>query len=185
MNILKTKIQGVVLLELDLFPDERGVFLETYQIERYKNLGLKDDFVQDNHSRSYKNVLRGMHYQKKSPQSQILTVMSGSIFDVVVDLRTGSDTFKEWFGIELTGESNRRQIYMPPGIAHGFCVLSDIVDLHYKVSQNYNSKDEGGLLWSDPIINIKWPIKSPIVSERDQLFPCFNDLSFNDFPNSK
>lgn len=138
--------------------------------------------MQDNHSRSFKNVLRGLHFQIQNPQAQLLTVMHGTIFDVVVDLRYESKTFRKWFGVEL-GENKPRQIYMPPGFAHGFCALSDSVDLHYKVSREYCKNDEGGINWSDSDLAIKWPVKSPIISCRDANYPFLKSLSIQDLPN--
>lgn len=144
-------------------------------------MGIKDNFVQDNHSRSFKNVLRGIHFQIQNPQAQLVTVMHGKIFDVVVDLRLDSRTFGKWFGVEL-GENKPCQIYTPPGFAHGFCVLSDFVDLHYKVSREYCENDEGGLNWNDPELAIKWPLKTPLVSCRDENYPFLKSLSIKDLP---
>lgn len=172
MKIETTKLSEILLIYPDVFSDERGFFLETYQEERYKEFGIIDKFVQDNHSRSVKNILRGLHYTKEKPQSQLLTVISGTIFDVVVDLRNDSSTYGQWFGTILSAEENGpRQVYMPHGFAHGFCVLSEEVNLHYKVTQKYDKFDEGGLNWADPIVAIDWPIQNPIVSLRDQKFP--------------
>ena len=168
-------LDGVLLIEPDIYGDERGFFLEHFEKERYREHGITEDFVQDNHSRSAKNVLRGLHYTKTKPQSQILTVMRGIIFDVVVDIRKNSPTFGKWFGTELSDE-NIRQIYMPHGFAHGFCVLSDYADLHYKVSQSYDSNDEGGLRWNDPDIGIDWNVDSPIISKRDINHPTLVEL---------
>lgn len=166
MNITPTSLEGLLLIEPRCFQDERGFFLESYEQERYQALGITEEFVQDNHSRSRKNVLRGLHFTKSRPQTQIVTVMRGRIFDVVVDIRKDSPTFGKWFGTELSDEGIR-QIYMPHGFAHGFCVLSEYADLHYKVSQRYDPSDEGGLIWNDSEVKIDWPIKDPIISERD------------------
>ena len=133
MKISSTPLDGLLIIEPDLFQDERGFFLETFQSSRYKRAGINDDFIQDNQSRSFKGVLRGLHFQMNRPQAQIVTLLSGRIFDVGVDIRTTSRTFGKWFGIELS-ESGPRQIYLAPGFAHGFCVMSDWADLHYKVS---------------------------------------------------
>lgn len=167
MKVEKCILNGILVIEPDVFADERGFFLESYQQERYHEIGVADDFVQDNHSRSEKHVLRGLHFTTNKPQTQLLTVMRGKIFDVVVDIRKDSKTFGQWFGTELT-DSGPRQIYMTHGFAHGFCVLSDYADLHYKVSQFYEPGDEGGLLWNDPDICINWPISTPKVSKRDK-----------------
>ena len=183
MNTITTEIDGVFLIELEIYEDQRGFFLETYQYERYFQKNIKDKFVQDNYSRSYKNVLRGLHFQNQNPQSQLLTLMSGSIFDVIVDLRSNSKTFKKWISFNLNEDSYIRQIYMPPGIAHGFCVLSDTSNLHYKVSQKYESKNEAGIIWNDSNLNINWPINNPILSEKDILFPSLSELTENNLPN--
>ena len=175
MKVKSITLEGILLIEPDIYGDERGFFLEQFERERYKEYGITEDFVQDNHSRSSKNVLRGLHFTKVRPQSQILTVIRGVIFDVVVDIRKNSPTFGKWFGTELS-DKNIRQIYMPHGFAHGFCVLSDYADLHYKVTQSYDSNDEGGILWNDPDIGIDWNIKSPIISERDLNHPVLRGL---------
>lgn len=176
MKINKTPLKGFLTIEPNVYEDDRGFFLETYQKERYNQAGINDIFLQDNHSRSAKGVLRGMHFQIKNPQAQILTVMHGKIFDVVVDLRKKSNTFGQWHGIELGGKGKVRQVYMAPGFAHGFLVLSDFVDLHYKVSGIYDPSDEGGLLWSDSAVGIKWPDECFIVNQRDSRFPKLHQL---------
>jgi dTDP-4-dehydrorhamnose 3,5-epimerase len=179
LKVTKCSLDGVLLIEPAMFTDDRGFFLESYQEERYCEVGVTENFVQDNHSRSMKHVLRGLHFTKNRPQAQILTVMRGKIFDVVVDIRNGSPTFGQWFGAELS-DGNIRQIYMPHGFAHGFCVLSDFADLHYKVSQPYDATDEGGLCWNDPEIGISWKTKSPIISERDSCHPLLAELNLNE-----
>jgi len=166
VKIMAQPFAGVIVLEPDRFEDARGFFLESFEQERYRALGITEDFVQDNHSRSRKNVLRGLHFTRNKPQTQIVTVMRGRIFDVVVDIRKDSPTFGKWFGTELSDEGPR-QIYMAHGFAHGFCVLSDWADLYYKVSQRYDPSDEGGLIWNDGEVKIDWPIKDPVISERD------------------
>lgn len=166
MKVSKCHLDGILIIESAVYVDDRGFFSESYEQERYRALGIVDTFVQDNHSRSRKNVLRGLHFTKSKPQAQIVTVMRGRIFDVVVDIRKDSPTFGKWFGTEL-GDEGARQVYMPHGFAHGFCVLSDWADLHYKVSQRYDSCDEGGLIWNDSEVGIDWPIKDPVISERD------------------
>jgi len=175
MKFGKTELEGLLLIEPLCIRDERGFFLESYQEARYRTAGVMDDFVQDNHSRSARGVLRGLHFQVQYPQAQIVTVLRGRIFDVAVDLRRGSPTFARWFGADLS-EDGPRQVYMASGFAHGFCVLSDFADLHYKVSRFYDHADEGGLLWSDPEIGIKWPIQNPIVSGRDAAFPPLRNI---------
>ena len=175
MNVTKCNLDGILLIEPKIFVDQRGFFRETYELERYMSAGVADEFVQDNHSRSYKNVLRGMHYTKQNTQSQLLTVISGAIFDVVVDIRRDSESFGKWFGAELIS-GGICQIFMPPGFAHGFCVLSDYADLHYKVSQSYDPLNEAGLRWDDTEVGIQWPIKNPIMSSRDKLHPLLRQI---------
>jgi dTDP-4-dehydrorhamnose 3,5-epimerase len=175
MKVTKCPLEGVLLIEPDRFGDERGFFLESYEEKRYHAAGMAEVFVQDNHSRSSKNVLRGMHFTRTKPQAQILTVMRGRIFDVLVDIRRGSPTRGQWFGTELA-DTGLCQVYMPHGFAHGFYVLSDYADLHYKVSQRYDPADEGGLRWNDPDVGIRWPLRDPIVSPRDQKHPLLRDL---------
>jgi len=183
MLIKPTSINGLSVIEPKCFKDERGFFLETYRAERYHEAGILDDFVQDNQSRSAKGVLRGLHFQIERPQAQIVTVMRGHIYDVAVDLRSSSPTFGQWFGIELH-DAGTRQIYMAPGFAHGFCVLSDWADLHYKVSRSYDASDEGGLHWADPDIGIVWPISNPIVTARDASYPRLNELALAQLPHA-
>ena len=175
IKVKKTSLEGFLIVELETFKDNRGFFLETFQEKIYKEAGITNKFVQDNQSRSSKGVLRGMHFQVKRPQAQIVTVMRGCIFDVGVDLRQNSSTFGQWYGVELS-DVGQRQVYMAPGIAHGFCVLSDLADLHYKVSRFYDPSDECGLIWSDFSININWPIKNPIIHQRDARYHSFEKL---------
>ena len=171
----KTPLEGFLILELETFKDDRGFFLETFQEKNYKEAGIKDKFVQDNQSRSSKGVLRGMHFQVKRPQAQIVTVMRGCIFDVGVDLRQNSSTFGQWYGVELS-DVGQRQVYMAPGIAHGFCVLSDLADLHYKVSRFYDSDDECGMLWNDSEVSIDWPSINPLIHQRDATYQSLSQL---------
>jgi dTDP-4-dehydrorhamnose 3,5-epimerase len=181
MRVQMTPLPGVLVIEPDCFRDRRGFFFEIFQNERYRTVGISDKFVQDNISRSLRHVLRGLHFQVRFPQAQIVSVVRGRVFDVIVDLRRDSPTFKKWFAIELSDE-HAMQMYMPPGTAHGFCVLSDAADLHYKVSHYYNSSDEGGLVWNDPDIGIKWPIERPCVSERDSGYPMLRDIQPEQLP---
>ena len=182
MKVTKTPFDGILVIEPRCFQDERGFFLETYQKNRYQEVGISEIFVQDNQSRSKKGVLRGMHFQVLHPQAQILTVMRGHIFDVCVDLRPSSNTFGRWYGVNLS-DSGPRQIYMAPGFAHGFCVLSDWADLHYKVSQFYDPSDENGLLWNDPEIAIQWPIENPKISVRDSNYNELENLLPKNLPH--
>lgn len=175
MNAIKCHLDGVLLIEPDVISDERGFFYESFQKEKYEQIGITEEFVQDNLSRSKKNVLRGLHFTKRKPQSQIVTVIRGQIFDVVVDIRVNSPSFGRWFGTELS-DKGQRQIYMPHGFAHGFCVLSDWADLHYKVSQRYDPFDEGGLSWNDQEIGVQWPIKEIVISNRDKKHPNLINL---------
>ncbi len=167
MNIIETSLPGVVVIEPKVFGDRRGFFMETFQAERYRQAGITLEFVQDNLSRSSKGVLRGLHYQLNYPQGKLVSVITGEVFDVVVDIRQGSPTFGRWFGAMLN-EENHRQIYIPPGFAHGFCVTSDTVNFQYKCTDYYHPEDEIGLLWNDSDIGIDWPIKDPVLSDKDK-----------------
>lgn len=178
MNVIKTKLEGVLVIEPRVFGDERGFFYETFHAKRYKDAGIKEEFVQDNRSRSAGGVLRGLHFQKTKPQGKLVTVTQGEVFDVAVDLRFGSATFGQYESIVLTGE-NKIQFYIPPGFAHGFCVLSDSADFQYKCTDFYDPSDEGGLIWSDSIVNIDWPIKDPILSEKDKILPSLEQITKN------
>jgi dTDP-4-dehydrorhamnose 3,5-epimerase len=182
MELRSTGLSGLLLIEPRRFGDDRGFFLESYRRERYAAAGIDADFVQDNHSRSVKGVLRGLHFQVKRPQAQIVTVMRGRVFDVAVDLRPKSATFAKWFGAELS-DDGPCQLYMAPGFAHGFCVLSDVADLHYKVSRIYDHADEGGLLWNDPAVGIRWPIEPTSISPRDAAYPKLAALSPERLPH--
>ncbi|HUC48649.1 MAG TPA: dTDP-4-dehydrorhamnose 3,5-epimerase [Xanthobacteraceae bacterium] len=183
MNVKETGLAGLLLIEPRYFRDERGYFLECFSKPRYRDAGITDDFVQENHSRSHKGILRGLHFQVRHPQAQMVTVMRGRVFDVGVDLRPGSKTFGQWFGAELSDEG-ACQMYMAPGFAHGFCVLSDTADLHYMVSRIYDHADEGGLLWNDPEIGIRWPVEAPVVSQRDAAYPRLRELARDRLPHA-
>ena len=173
----------MLLIEPQCFHDKRGLFFESFHAERYRDCGIADNFVQDNYSRSRRGVLRGLHFQIKRPQAQLVTVVRGRVFDVVVDLRCNSASFGQWFGVELN-EDGPRQLYMVPGFAHGFCVLSEFADVHYKVSQLYNGGDEGGVYWADRDIGIRWPVETPLVSKRDSSYPRLRELSSDQLPGS-
>jgi len=175
IKVKKTSLEGFLIVELETFKDDRGFFLETFQEKNYNEAGITDKFVQDNQSRSSKGVLRGMHFQVKRPQAQIVTVMRGCIFDVGVDLRQNSSTFGQWYGVELS-DVGQRQVYMAPGIAHGFCVLSDLADLHYKVSRFYDPDDECGMVWNDSEVNIDWPLITPLIHQRDATYQSLSQL---------
>jgi dTDP-4-dehydrorhamnose 3,5-epimerase len=166
MKIHTTNLPGVLKIEPQVYKDERGFFSETYSMKRYKESGIDVDFVQDCHSRSSKNVLRGLHYQLNNPQGKLVRVTKGSVFDVAVDIRVGSKSFGQSTWTNLTDE-NHTQLYIPPGFAHGFCVLSDYVDFEYKCTDFYNPEDEGCINWEDVDLEIPWPITKPIVSAKD------------------
>lgn len=171
MEIITTPLAGVVVLKPDVRYDSRGFFTESYNQRTLAQHGINTVFVQDNHSRSQRNTVRGMHYQVNQGQAKLLRVVQGEIWDVAVDLRQASPTFGQWFGQTLSAE-NFLQMYIPVGFAHGFCVLSDTADLLYKASSFYAPADERGLAWDDPEVGIPWPITNPILSERDQRNPC-------------
>ncbi len=176
MKVVKTKLKDCVVIEPKVFGDERGFFLETFQLSRYaEEAGITLPFVQDNHSRSSKGVLRGLHFQKKKPQGKLVRVVKGEVYDIAVDIRPDSNTFGQWEGIILT-EENKKQLWVPPGFAHGFVVLSDVADFEYKCTDYYDPSDEGSILWNDPDLNIDWPIPDPILSEKDSLAPCLKDI---------
>lgn len=167
MRVVKTNLIDCVIIEPKVFGDERGFFLETFHSDRYKRVAEIDfPFVQDNHSRSTRGVLRGLHFQKKKPQGKLVRVVKGEVFDVAVDVRKNSPTFGKWEGVILS-EENKKQFWVPPGFAHGFLVLSDIADFEYKCTDFYDPSDEGSILWCDPDLNINWPVKNPILSEKD------------------
>ena len=175
MNVIPTDIEGVLIIEPQVFKDERGYFLETYHTRRFKSADLNNTFVQDNLSFSVKNTLRGLHFQVTHPQAKLIQVISGEIFDVAVDIRRESPTFGRWVGISLTGHQNQ-QLFIPEGFAHGFCVLSEGAHVSYKCSDYYDADDEGGILWSDPTLKIDWPLKSPIISDKDSQLPCITEV---------
>jgi dTDP-4-dehydrorhamnose 3,5-epimerase len=170
MNIIKTKIPDVLLIEPKVFGDERGFFLESFHAQRYAEAGIPGPFVQDNHSHSARGVLRGLHFQKHYPQGKLVYVTQGSVFDVAVDIRRDSPTFKQWVGVTLTADRHQ-QFYVPAGFAHGFCVLSEMADFHYKCTDYYHPEDEGSLRWNDPDIGIVWPISQPTLSNKDANAP--------------
>ena len=176
MNVIKTSIADVVIVEPKVFGDERGFFLETFQAERYKEAaGIDLPFVQDNHSRSSRGVLRGLHYQVNKPQGKLVRVVAGEVFDVAVDIRPDSPTYGQWEGVILSAE-NKRQFWIPPGLAHGFLVLSESADFEYKCTDYYDPADEGCLIWNDPDVAIEWPDIQPQLSEKDRSGQSFKDL---------
>ena len=175
MKVKKTKLTGVLIIEPEVTFDNRGFFKETFQSQRYKNLGISLPFVQDNYSRSQKGVLRGLHSQKFRPQGKLVSCSSGSIYDVVVDINPGSITFGTYVGVELS-ENNHLQLWIPPGYAHGFCVLSKNADIYYKCTDFYFPNDEDGLIWNDTEVAIDWPIKLPLLSDKDKLLPTLDEI---------
>tara|TARA_Y100000739_G_C20609916_1_gene467921 strand:- start:878 stop:1414 length:537 start_codon:yes stop_codon:yes gene_type:complete len=177
MKILNTKLDGIKLISLNKFGDNRGEFFESFNENRYKNFDLDLNYPQDNFSTSKKNVLRGLHFRRSNPQKQIVTVLRGKIFDVVVDLRINSKTFGKWLSFELS-DKTVSQIYMDKGFAHGFCVLSEFADLHYKVSEVYDANDDFGIIWDDKDLLINWPCRNPILSEKDKKYPSFKEIKF-------
>ena len=176
MNVIKTKLKDCVIIEPQVFGDERGFFLETFQADRYANLaGISLTFVQDNHSRSSKGVLRGLHFQKTKPQGKLVRVVRGEVYDVAVDIRQGSPTYGQWEAVILS-EENKTQFWVPPGFAHGFVVLSESADFEYKCTDYYDPSDEGSLLWNDPHLNIPWPENDPKISKKDSNAMLLADL---------
>ena len=174
MQVNKTPIDGLLIIEPKIFRDARGIFYEVYSETRYKEHGISS-FVQDNHSVSKKGVLRGLHYQVNPGQGKLVRVTRGEIFDVAVDIRKQSPTYGKWWGLSLS-ETNSFQLYIPVGFAHGFCVLSESAEVLYKCSDYYSPENERGVLWSDPDLAIDWPVKDPILSEKDAVYPLFREL---------
>jgi dTDP-4-dehydrorhamnose 3,5-epimerase len=167
MKFLNTDLPGVIVIEPKVFEDERGFFMETYHQPRFAEAGIDVSFVQDNHSRSRRGVLRGLHYQIRHAQGKLIRAVRGEIYDVAVDLRKSSPTFGRWVGLTLN-ETNRKQLYIPPGFAHGFCVVSEIAEVLYKTTDVYHPAEERTLLWNDPALGIAWPVSAPVVSAKDQ-----------------
>ena len=176
MEVIQTEIPDVKIVQPKVYGDERGFFLETFEQKRYQEmLGINLNFVQDNHSRSQKGVLRGLHFQTKNPQGKLVRVVRGKVFDVAVDIRKDSKTYGKWVGVILS-EDNKTQLWIPPGLAHGFLVLSDIADFEYKCTNYYDPTSEACLLWNDPTVNIEWTISNPILSEKDKLGKTLKEL---------
>ena len=176
MKVIETKLPGVLIIEPKVFGDTRGFFKETFQAQRFREAGIEYEFVQDNHSRSQKGVLRGLHFQITKPQGKLVSCSQGAVFDVAVDVDPLSATFGQYVGIELT-EDNHRQFWVPPGYAHGFCVLTDTADFQYKCTDYYYPSDEGGLIWNDPDVAIEWPIDQPFLSDKDAKLPTLKELA--------
>jgi dTDP-4-dehydrorhamnose 3,5-epimerase len=176
MKVTKTDLPGVLIIEPKVFGDHRGFFLETFHSQRYAEAaGITQTFVQDNHSRSRRGVLRGLHLQTRRPQGKLVRVARGEVFDVVADIDPRSATFGRWVGVNLSDE-NGKQLWIPPGYAHGFLTLSELVDYEYKCTEFYDPESEGGAVWNDPDLAIDWPLDDPIMSERDRKLPTLAAL---------
>ena len=176
MKVVSTDLDGVFIIEPDVFGDHRGYFMETHNQERYRAEKIDRIFVQDNISFSSRNILRGLHYQKPQTQAKLVQVITGEIFDVAVDIRQGSPTFGKWVGVHLS-EQKHHQIFISEGFAHGFCVLSETAHVLYKCTDFYSPENERGILWSDPGVSIQWPVTTPILSDKDRDYPCLSELA--------
>ena len=175
MKVIETALPGVLIVEPTVFEDKRGFFSESYNKRRYEEAGIRAEFVQDNHARSGRNVLRGLHYQLPQPQGKLVRVVVGEVFDVAVDIRKGSPNFGRWTGETLTAQ-NKRVLWIPEGFAHGYLVLSDVAEITYKVSAYYAPQYERGIRWDDPDIGIQWPLQGqPILSEKDRSADTFRN----------
>ena len=166
MKFTPTRLTNVIVVEPDLFQDERGFFLETFSRDKYARGGITGEFLQDNQSRSTRNTIRGLHAQRQHPQGKLVRVVTGSIIDIVVDIRRGSPSYLKWIAVELSA-ANFRQIYVPPGFAHGICITSEFADIEYKCTDYYDPSDELRIAWNDPSIGVEWPVEAPLLSPRD------------------
>ena len=175
MKVITTSLEGLRIIEPRVFTDQRGFFYESYNENKFIENGIDVRFVQDNHSKSSINTIRGLHYQINPGQGKLVRVVAGEIFDVAVDIRQGSPTFGKWFGCHISAE-NTRQLYIPVGFAHGFCVTSDVAEVLYKCTEFYSPQNERGIAWNDPAIGIDWPTTEPVLSERDQNHPVLSQL---------
>ncbi len=173
---METSLPGVLLIEPKVFGDDRGFFMETYRIDLFREAGITGAFVQDNHSRSARGVLRGLHYQEPNPQGKLVRCPRGALFDVAVDIRVGSPAFGRWFGVELS-EANKMMLWVPPGFAHGFCALEEGTDLVYKCTALYDPKNDRSILWNDPALGIEWPVRSPVLSAKDATAPTLAEAT--------
>jgi len=180
MKKIDTKLSGVYIIEPEVFGDYRGFFMESYNVNKFQQLGLDYLFIQDNHSLSAQaGVIRGLHYQlNPKAQTKLIRVLVGAIYDVVVDIRKGSPTFGQWQGFILSAE-NKRQLLVPQGFTHGFCTLVPNTEVLYKVDQYYSPEHDRGISWNDPALDIDWPVSEPILSEKDQKHPCLKDAEMN------
>lgn len=175
MEVAATPIAGVLLIKPKIWGDARGYFVETWQQERYAAAGIDLPFVQDNHSKSTYGILRGLHFQKTRPQGKLVSVSLGSVFDVAVDIRPGSPSFGQWYGVELT-QDNQWQLWVPPGLAHGFVVTSESAHFHYKCTEYYCPEDEGAIRWDDPDLGVVWPVDQPVLSNKDKIAPSWQEF---------
>lgn len=175
MRVTTIHIPSVLVIEPQVFRDPRGCFVEVHHAERYAEAGMTDRFVQDNYSRSVRGTLRGLHFQEPHAQGKLVMALEGSVYDVVVDVRKGSPAFGTWYGVELSAE-NLRQVYIPPGCAHGFCVTSETAAFFYKCTALYSPKEERGIRWNDPALGIEWPVSKPILSAKDQAYRTLAEM---------
>ena len=182
MKVIQTKLPGVLILEPEVFGDQRGYFLETWRSTRYEEAGILGPFVQDNISFSRKGILRGLHFQYPQAQGKLVQVLSGEVMDVAVDVRVGSPTFRQWVREQLS-ETNHRQMFIPPGFAHGYCVTSEAALFSYKCTDFYNPATEIGVIWNDPELKIDWPITEPVLSSKDASYPRLKDLPCENLPH--
>ena len=181
MKRIETTLPGVYLLEPRVFGDARGFFLESYNEAKFRDLGITSRFVQDNHSKSVRGTLRGLHYQLQQPQAKLCRVVAGEVLDIVVDIRRGSPHFGQWFGAVLSAE-NKLQIFVPAGFAHGFVVRSETAEFLYKCDDFYAPADERGIAWDDPNLGIAWDVENPLLSEKDEHNPCLAAVAPADLP---
>ena len=181
MKVTPQRIPDLLLIEPQVFGDERGFFKETFHAARYAEIGIREPFVQDNLSRSKQGILRGMHLQHPHAQGKLVSVVEGAVFDVAIDVRVGSPTFGQWVGVELSA-ANHRQLYVPPGFAHGFCVTSESVLFSYKCTDVYHPECELGIAYSDPEIGIAWPVREPLVSAKDAVYPRLSEIDKSKLP---
>ncbi|MEO0802572.1 MAG: dTDP-4-dehydrorhamnose 3,5-epimerase [Cyanobacteria bacterium J06642_2] len=182
MKRIDTDMSDVFLIEPRVFGDSRGYFFESYHEQKFRNLGIKTHFVQDNRSRSSRGVLRGLHFQLHCPQAKLCSVLQGEVFDVAVDIRVGSPNFGKWVGVILS-EDNKRQMFIPEGYAHGFVVLSETAEFSYKCGDFYHPEDEGGVLWCDPSLGIAWPKMEYVLSDKDKCYLPLNDIPEDKLPH--
>jgi dTDP-4-dehydrorhamnose 3,5-epimerase len=176
LKFMETSLRGVLILEPRVYADDRGFFLETWNARGFREGGIDEEFVQDNHSRSGRGVLRGLHYQEPNAQGKLVRCSHGSMFDVAVDIRAGSPQFRKWFGTELS-DKNQRMLWVPPGFAHGFCALTDECDVIYKCTTFYDGAADRSIAWNDPDIGIDWPLSSPVLSAKDMAAPRLKDAA--------